>query len=135
VDVCLAVLLWWELCVGLMLLFGYAGECCRVCRRSGRRAACICHFAAFQSPVVVCTAAVGVVSQMPLLPRDLGSFHCSLPRLMPLAAIDPSLAIGFFCADAGAWLAAGLLSNGNTRCAWCGWLRMLDKLCQALCRL
>lgn len=36
-----------------------------------------------------------------MLPRDSGTFHCSLPRLMPLSAIDPSLAIGFFCADTG----------------------------------
>lgn len=39
--------------------------------------------------------------QAPVLPRDSGTFHCSLPRLMPLSAIDPSLAIGFFCADIG----------------------------------
>jgi len=39
--------------------------------------------------------------QVPVLPRDEGSFHCSLPRLMPLTAIDPSLAIGFFCGNTG----------------------------------
>lgn len=49
--------------------------------------------------VAVCVLA----QQVPVLPRDAGSFHCSLPRLMPLTAIDPSLAIGFFCADAGGW--------------------------------
>lgn len=54
---------------------------------------------------VCCCGCVRVLCpQMPVLPRDTGSFHCSLPRLMPLSAIDPSLAIGFFCADAGGWL-------------------------------
>lgn len=46
-------------------------------------------------------ACLVVLLQMPVLPRDMGTFHCSLPRLMPLTAIDPSLAIGFYCADSG----------------------------------
>ena len=44
--------------------------------------------------------------QVPVLPGDAASFHCSLPRLMPLSAIDPSLAIGFFCADTSEWQSA-----------------------------
>lgn len=47
--------------------------------------------------VGLCVAAL----QVPVLPRDTCSFHCSLPRLMPLSAIDPSLAIGFYCANTG----------------------------------
>eukprot|EP00878_Enallax_costatus_P012442 GHUV01012993.1.p1 GENE.GHUV01012993.1~~GHUV01012993.1.p1 ORF type:complete len:390 (+),score=129.99 GHUV01012993.1:1071-2240(+) len=35
--------------------------------------------------------------QMPVLPDDVATFHCCAPRLMPLTAIDPSLAIGFYC--------------------------------------
>eukprot|EP00775_Hariotina_reticulata_P005095 gene5095-5336_t len=35
--------------------------------------------------------------EAPALPRDVATFHCSCPRLMPLSAIDPSLAIGFYC--------------------------------------
>jgi hypothetical protein len=56
------------------------------------------------------------VLQVPLLPRDSGSFHCSLPRLMPLMAIDPSLAIGFFCADAGACVFVHSTSSLHVRC-------------------
>ena len=29
------------------------------------------------------------------------SYHCSTPQLMPVASIDPSLAIGFYCRSAG----------------------------------
>lgn len=47
--------------------------------------------------------------QVPVLPGDAGSFHCSLPRLMPLTAIDPSLAIGFFCANMSELLKRELL--------------------------
>lgn len=35
---------------------------------------------------------------MPELPRDLASLSCATPRAMPLASIDPSVAIGFYCA-------------------------------------
>lgn len=51
---------------------------------------------------LTCALGLGVAAlQVPVLPRDLGTFHCSLPRLMPLSTIDPSLAIGFFCANIG----------------------------------
>ena len=32
---------------------------------------------------------------------DASSYHCDRLRLMPLASIDPSLAIGFYCRSAG----------------------------------
>jgi len=38
--------------------------------------------------------------QVAELPRDLSTFSCTTPRLMPLASIDPSLAIGLYCASA-----------------------------------
>jgi Peptidase family C54 len=41
-----------------------------------------------------------VCAQAAELPRDTASFHCATPRLMPLASIDPSLAIGLFVGDA-----------------------------------
>eukprot|EP00879_Flechtneria_rotunda_P032073 GHRR01035224.1.p1 GENE.GHRR01035224.1~~GHRR01035224.1.p1 ORF type:complete len:395 (+),score=182.37 GHRR01035224.1:880-2064(+) len=39
------------------------------------------------------------VQQVAALPGDVDTFHCSTLRLMPLSAIDPSLAIGFYCKD------------------------------------
>lgn len=33
---------------------------------------------------------------------DLDSYFCSMLRLMPLAGIDPSLALGFYCRTLGA---------------------------------
>ncbi len=33
---------------------------------------------------------------------DPATYHCNTLRLMPLASIDPSLAIGFYCRSAGA---------------------------------
>jgi hypothetical protein len=35
--------------------------------------------------------------QVPVLPRDLAALACSVPRAMPVASIDPSLAIGLYC--------------------------------------
>jgi hypothetical protein len=35
------------------------------------------------------------------LPDGAATYHCSTPRLMPLTSIDPSLAIGFYCSNAG----------------------------------
>lgn len=32
---------------------------------------------------------------------DAATYHCDTLRLMPLASIDPSLAIGFYCRSAG----------------------------------
>lgn len=32
---------------------------------------------------------------------NASTYHCDRLRLMPLASIDPSLAIGFYCRSAG----------------------------------
>ncbi len=39
---------------------------------------------------------------------DLDSYFCSLLRLMPMASIDPSLAIGFYCRTSGLSLVRGM---------------------------
>lgn len=31
--------------------------------------------------------------------NTIQSFHCSTPQRMPLSAVDPSLSLGFYCAD------------------------------------
>jgi hypothetical protein len=48
----------------------------------------------------------GVCMQAASLPADLPTFFCCTPRLMSLAAIDPSLAVGFYCQNAGKQTAA-----------------------------
>lgn len=71
-----------------------------------------------------------VQPQVPVLPRDTGTFHCSLPRLMPLTAIDPSLAIGFFCADSGAWQSQHGSGLGYGRYAgYCAGRKVLATVC------
>ena len=43
--------------------------------------------------------------QIAALPEDMETYFCCTPRLMALSAIDPSLAIGFYCQGQGTDLA------------------------------
>ncbi len=45
-----------------------------------------------------CVAEMQVASEA----ADLDTYFCSALRLMPIANIDPSLAIGFYCSSSGA---------------------------------
>ena len=53
---------------------------------------------------------------------DWASFRCEAPRTMPLASIDPSLALGFYCGSLGGW-AAGWLARwlAGSMAGWVGW--------------
>ena len=53
----------------------------------------------FKSGTESSSAAMQVASEA----ADLDTYFCSSLRLMPLANIDPSLAIGFYCSSLSAW--------------------------------
>lgn len=47
---------------------------------------------------------------------DLGTYHCDTVRHMAIGAMDPSLAIGFYCATAGAYATARTPSPPRLPC-------------------
>ncbi|GBF93456.1 cysteine protease [Raphidocelis subcapitata] len=67
----------------------------------GGRPGASLYFVGAQEPGAVLYLDPHEVQEAAQLPRDLGSFSCSVPRLMPLSAVDPSLAIGFYCGAPG----------------------------------